>query len=134
MTYVRELSNEVWAVLSAQGPAILAYDTPNYSTPSSGQWWVYYPEGGTRSRERHGGIATDLLWGFDLICVGRTVQQAMNVVDKADTLIIGRQIGDVETTSVLTQIPNGARMLPEAADPIGPRFSINRQYRLTSRS
>jgi hypothetical protein len=134
MTNVRELSNLVWAVLNAQGPAILAFDRPDYTTPISGQRWVYYPAGGDRERYRHGGIATDLMWGFDLICVGRTVQQCLNVADKADTLMIGRHLDGQDYTSVLTQLPNGARVLPEAGDPVGPRFSLNRHYQLTTRS
>lgn len=134
MTDVRVLSNLVWAVLNAQGPAILAFDRPDYTTPAGGQWWVYYPDGGSRTKERYGGIATDLAWGFDLICVGRTVQQCLNVADKADALMIGRQLDGNSYTSVLTQQPNGARVLPEVGDPVGPRFSLNRHYQLTTRS
>lgn len=134
MTETRALSNLTWAVLNAQGPAILAFDRPDYDTPASGQWWVYYPDGGNRFNWRQGGIATDLIWGFDLICVGRTREQCENVADKADALMIGRHLDGNDYTSVLIQIPNGARVLPETGDPVGPRFSLNRHYQLTTRS
>lgn len=133
MTDIRALSNLTWTVLQSL-PSILAFDTPNYSTPSSGQWWIYYPDGGMRSKERHGGIATDLTWGFDLICVGRTREQVLNVVDKADTLLIGRYLDGNSYTGPLIQIPNGARVLPDTGDPVGPRFSLTRHYQLTTRS
>jgi hypothetical protein len=134
VTDIRVLSNLVWALLSAQGPTILAFDRPDYNTPASGQWWVFYPDGGSRTNERVGGIATDLTWGFDLICVGKTREQCLNVVDKADALLIGRQLDGNDYTGVLIQQPNGARMLPEEGDPLGPRFSLNRHYQLTTRS
>jgi len=134
VTDVRVLSNFVRAVLIAQAPTILTFETPDYDTPSSGQWWVYYPAGGDRINERQGGIATDLTWGFDLICVGRTTEQCLNVADKADVLLIGRQLDGNDYTSCLYPEPNGARVLPETGDPVGPRFSLNRHYQLTTRS
>jgi hypothetical protein len=134
VTDTRVLSNLVRVLLAAQAPTILTFETPDYPTPSGGQWWVYYPAGGDREKYRHGGIATDLTWGFDLICVGRTTEQCLNVADKADTLLIGRQLDGNSYTSPLTQQPNGARVLPEEGDPLGPRFSLNRHYQLTTRS
>ena len=133
MTSIRILSNLTWAVLNTV-PSIPAFDRPDYPTPPGMQWWIYYGDGGTRSKERHGGIATDLNWGFRLICVGRTREACDNVADQADALLIGRHLDGNDYTSVLTQVPNGATTLPETGDPIGPRFSINRQYQLTTRS
>jgi hypothetical protein len=133
MTDIRALSNLTWTVLQSL-PSILAFDRPDYPTPSSGQWWIFYPDGGARTSERHGGIATDLTWGFDLICVGRSREQVLNVVDKADTLLIGRYLDGNSYTGPLIQIPNGARVLPDTGDPVGPRFSLTRHYQLTTRS
>jgi hypothetical protein len=133
MTDIRALSNLTWTVLQSL-PSILAFDGPDYDTPASGQWWVYYPDGGTRASARQGGVATDLIWGFNLICVGRSIEQCLNVADKADALMIGRHLDGQDYTSVLTQIPNGAGVLPESGDPAGPRFSLNRHYQLTTRS
>lgn len=134
MTSIRDLSNLVLTLLNAQAPAILTFNRPDYNSPPTGQWWVYYPDGGTRFKDRIGGIATDLDWGFSLICVGRTTEQCLNVVDKADTLFIGRHLDAQPYTSVLTQQPNGAPVIPETGDPIGSRFSLNRRYQLSTRS
>jgi len=134
VTNVRVLSNAAWTLLQGQSPAILAFDTFRYDTPDSGQWWIYYPEGGNRTNERHGGITTALRWGFDLICVGRTIEQCLNVVDKADALLTGVQLDGNDYTSCLYPTANGARVQPEPGDPIGARFSLNRHYQLNTRS
>ena len=134
MTDVRVLSNFVRAVLIAQAPTILTFETPDYDTPSGDRWWVYYPQGGDRINERQGGIATDLLWGFDLICVGRTTEACLWVMGKADVLFIGAQLDANDYTSCLYPTPNGDRIKPEPGDPLGPRFSLNRHYQLTTRS
>ena len=132
MTSVRVLSNAAWVLLQSLSPVIRAFDRPDYDTPSSGQWWVYYPDGGARTNDRTGGISTALAWGSALICAGRTVEQCLTVVDKADTLLTGVQL-DADGSCLYPQ-QNGARVLPETGDPIGPRFSLNRHYQLTTRS
>lgn len=132
-TSIRVLSDAVWTLLQSD-PTVLAFDNPNYTTPTTGQWWVYYPEGGTRTNSRSGGVATDLRWGFQLVCVGRSRSQVLNVVDRADALFIGRSLDGNSYTSCLYQEENGAQVLPDVGDPIGPRFTLTRQYRLTTRS
>lgn len=132
-TYVRVLADSVWTLLQ-NVPGILAFDTPNYTTPTTGQWWIFYPEGGTRYNDRAGGIATALDWGFQLVCVGRSRSQVLNVADKADQLLIGANVQGFDYSSVLTQVANGAQILPDVGDPIGPRLTLTRQYRLTTRS
>lgn len=133
MTSVRLLADAVWTLL--QGDATIpAFDNPNYTTPTNGQWRVFYPEGGYRYNDRAGGISTRLRWGFQLVCVGRSRSQVLNVVDKSDALFIGRSLDGNSATDVLRQEDNGAQILPDVGDPIGPRFTLTRQYRLTTRS
>lgn len=132
-SFVRVLADSVWTMLQTV-PGVLAFDTPTYTTPTTGQWWVFDPDGGTRYNDRAGGIATALDWGFQLVCVGRSRSQVLNVVDKADGLLIGVNVQGSDYSGVITQVPNGDLVKPDVGDPIGPRFTLTRQYRLTTRS
>lgn len=132
MTSLLTLSDAVWGRAQSLLPTITPYDGEPDSVPHGQGYATIYPDSGTASSDRHGGLQNMLRWGFYVVCSGFSRSQ---VVDVADTVrsLFGNWAPDThQSASPLTETDLGADLVRDTSVPSDIRWSLTLRFTLTT--